>query len=54
MSLTPLIFVDDIGERDTANRPEPSHRITDRQQSIGMNVGRQSESSFRLLLEVQV
>ena len=32
--LTPPIFVDDIGERDTANRPEPAHGVADRQQSI--------------------
>jgi len=33
-SLTPSIFVDDIGEGDAADRPKPAHRITDWQQGI--------------------
>src|SRR5271166_427550 len=32
--LAPPIFVDDIGQRDTANWPEPAHGIADRQQGI--------------------
>jgi hypothetical protein len=28
------IFVDDIGKRYTANWPEPSHEVADRQQGI--------------------
>jgi hypothetical protein len=32
--LAPPILVDDIGESDTANRPEPTHRVADRQQGI--------------------
>jgi hypothetical protein len=29
--LAPSIFVDDIGDRDTADWPEPSHWVADRQ-----------------------
>ena len=52
--LTPSIFVDDIGERHTANWPKLSHRIADRQQSIGVDVRRQPECNLRFLLELQV
>jgi hypothetical protein len=31
VSLTPPIFVDDIGESNTADWPEPAHGVTDRQ-----------------------
>ena len=34
---TPSILVDDIGERDTADWPEPTHRVADRQQGIGVD-----------------
>ena len=52
--LTPPIFVDDIGERYTANRPKPSHRVADRQQGIGMDAGRQAECGLRFLLKLQI
>jgi hypothetical protein len=52
--LAPPIFVDDIGVRNTADWPEPPHRIADRQQSIGMDAGRQPESGLGFLLELQV
>ncbi|HEY4858866.1 MAG TPA: hypothetical protein VII14_02890 [Xanthobacteraceae bacterium] len=29
--LAPSVFIDDIGQRNTANRPEPSHGVADRQ-----------------------
>src|SRR5215472_10964122 len=54
VSLTPPVFIDDIGERDTANWPELPHRVADWQQSIGMDVRRQSECRLRFLLELQV
>jgi hypothetical protein len=37
--LAPSILVDDIGESDTANRPELAHRISDRQQSYEWTPG---------------
>src|SRR5947209_11089582 len=49
--LSPLIFENDIGEGDTANRPEPTHRVADRQQSVGVDAGRQTECSLRFLFE---
>ena len=52
--LPPSIVVDDIGERDTANRPEPAHRIADRQQGIGVDVRRQAKRGLRFLLELQL
>jgi hypothetical protein len=52
--LTPSIFVDDIGERYTANWPEPAHGIPDRQQGIGVDVRRQLECGLRFLLELQI
>src|SRR4051794_35564373 len=33
-SLTPLILVDDVGERDAAYWPKPSHGVANRQQGI--------------------
>jgi hypothetical protein len=32
--LAPPIFVDDIGQRNTANGSEPAHRVANRQQGI--------------------
>src|SRR5437868_13767836 len=32
--LAPSIFVDDIGQRDTADWPKPTHRIADRQRIV--------------------
>jgi hypothetical protein len=40
ISPAPLIFVDDICQRNTANRPEPAHRIADRKQRIAVYVRR--------------
>jgi hypothetical protein len=45
--LAPPIFKDDIGERHTANRPEPAYRVADRKQSIGVEAGRKAHSSRR-------
>src|SRR5215472_445925 len=50
--LAPPVFIDDIGERDTAHRPEPAHGVADRQQSIGVDVRRQSKCSLRFPLEL--
>jgi len=52
--LSPSIFVDDIGERNTTDWTEPAHWVAHRQQRIGMNIRRQTEFGFRLLLELQV
>ena len=52
--LAPAILVNDIGQRDPANRPEPSHRIADRQQGIRMDTGWKAQSGFRFVLELQV
>jgi hypothetical protein len=41
----------DIGQRDIADWPKPSHSIADRQQSIGVNAGRQAERGLRFLLD---
>jgi len=38
--LAPAVFVGNFGNRDTANRPEAAHRVADRQQGIGVHVGR--------------
>src|SRR5712671_1431003 len=46
------VFVDDIGERNTADWPEPAHEIADRQQGIRMDAGRQSESGLRFPLDL--
>jgi hypothetical protein len=52
--LAPPIFEDDLGERDTADGSKPAHGVPDRQQSIGVDVRRQSESGLGFLLELQV
>ena|ERR1700758_2439801 len=38
--LTPMVFVGNIGNRDTANRPKAAHRVADRQKGIRVYVGR--------------
>ena len=48
--LSPAVSKDDIGERDTANRTEPPHRIANRQQSVGMDVRRQAECGLCFFL----
>src|SRR3954466_6726644 len=48
-NLAPPIFIDDIGQRDTANPPEPGHGIADRQQGIRMDAGWQAECGLRFL-----
>jgi hypothetical protein len=40
IKLAPLIFIHDIGQRYTADWSKPAHRVPDRQQSIGMYIGR--------------
>jgi hypothetical protein len=50
--LTPSIFVDDIGQRDTTDWPEPPHWVADRNQGIGMHAGRQAESGLCCLLDL--
>jgi hypothetical protein len=52
--LAPSIFIDDIGERNTADGPEPSQGIADRQQGIREETGRKAQSRFCFLLELQV
>ena len=52
--LAPPVFIDYIGERDTADWPEPAHRVADRQQGIGMDVRRQPERGLGFFLEIQV
>jgi hypothetical protein len=49
-TLAPPVFVDDIGQRCRPKRPEPAHRIADRQGSIRVNARRQSKCSLRFLL----
>jgi hypothetical protein len=50
--LAPPIFVDDISESDTADGSEPSHRVANQQQGIGMDAGRQSERGLGFLLKI--
>src|SRR5271165_2979472 len=52
--LAPLISVNDIRKRDTADWPEPTHWVADRQQGIRVDSGRQSECGLRFLLELQI
>jgi hypothetical protein len=54
--LAPSIFVDDIGERDTANRPKASHGIADRKQGIRVEAEarRKAHNGFCFLLELQI
>ena len=52
--LAPPILVDDIGERDPADRPEPPDRVADWQQGIRVDASRQAERGLRLLLELQI
>src|SRR6266566_2553575 len=52
--LTPLVFIDDIRDRNPAYRPETTHRIPDWQERIRVHVRRQPKSGFHLPLEIQV
>src|ERR1700680_3581469 len=52
--LTPLVFINDISDRDAANRPETTHRIPDWEKRIRVHVSRQAESGLDLLLEIQM
>ena len=54
VEVAPPIFVNHIGQRDTANRAKPPSRLTDRQRGIGMHAGRQPERGFCFLLELQI
>jgi hypothetical protein len=38
--LAPSIFIDDIGQSHTANRPEPPYGVADREQGIRMDAER--------------
>ena len=51
--LAPAILIDDIGEGNTADWAEPAYGVADRQQGVGMHVGRQPECGLHFLLEVQ-
>src|SRR5882724_11124005 len=42
------IFIDDIGEGDTANRPELAQGVADRQQGIRVDAGRQAKRGLNL------
>ena len=50
--IAPPIFADDISESDTADGSEPSHRVANQQQGIGMDAGRQSERGLRFLRKI--
>jgi hypothetical protein len=50
--LAPPVLINDISERDTANWPEPPNWVPNRQQGIGVHIGRQPERSFHFLLEL--
>jgi len=52
--MAPTILVDHIGKRNTMDWPEPADWVADRQQSIGVDAGRQAERGLRFLLELQV
>jgi len=52
--LAPAILIDDIGEGNTADWPEPAYGVADRQQGVGMHVRRQPECGLHFLLEVQI
>jgi hypothetical protein len=54
VALAPLILVDDIGERNTADWPEPAHWVADRQQCMRVDAGRQSKSGLGFFLELQI
>jgi len=53
-SLAPPILVDDICKRYTANWPEPTYGVADRQQGIRVDARWQSERGLRFLLELQI
>ena len=50
--LAPSIFIDDIGQSHTANRPEPPYGVADREQGIRVETGRKAQSRFRFFLEL--
>jgi hypothetical protein len=52
--LAPPIFIDDIGQRNAADWPKPSHGVPDGQQGIGVDARRQPECGLRCFLELQV
>jgi hypothetical protein len=45
------VFVDDIGQRNTANWPEPAPGIADRQEGIRVHAGRQLKIGLRFFLD---
>jgi hypothetical protein len=47
---TPPVLEHDVAQRDAPDRAEPAHRVADRQQRIGVHVGRQGERCLRFLL----
>jgi len=51
-SLAPPILVDDICKRYTANWPEPTYGVADRQQGIRVDARWQSERGLRFLLKI--
>ena len=52
MTLAPTILIGDIGERNTANRPERFHGVADRKHGIRMHAGAEGQSGFRFPLEL--
>ena len=52
--LAPAILIHDISQRYTTHWPKPAHRMSDRQQGIRMDAGRQPESGLSFLLEIQI
>src|SRR5262245_50132451 len=49
--LSPAVLENDIFERHPAHRPEPAHRVTDRDQGIAVPIRRQPERRLRFFLE---
>ena len=54
VSLAPPVFIDDIGERDTAYRAKPANGVPYGQQGIGVDVRRQTHRGLGFPLELQV
>ena len=50
----PLVLEHDIAQRDAPGGTEPAHRLADRQQRIGVHVGRQAVRCLRFLLVRQI
>ena len=44
-SLTPPVLIDDIGQRNAADWPKPSHGVPDGQEGIRVDARRQAERS---------